>query len=78
MRASSRASFAVTTSLDVDEAGPVASDDGHEAAVFDGDYFPTGDGKAVFVDAVPDGLERSRTRPRSRSPSSASGATGGA
>jgi len=28
--------------------------------VFDRYYFPTGDGKAVFVDTVPDGLERAR------------------
>jgi hypothetical protein len=37
-----------------------AFDDGHEAAVFDRYYFPTGDETAVFVDAVPDGLERAR------------------
>ena len=28
--------------------------------MFDRYYFPTGDGKAVFVDTVPDGLERAR------------------
>jgi hypothetical protein len=31
-----------------------------EAAVFDRYYFPTGDEKAVYVDTVPEGLERAR------------------
>jgi hypothetical protein len=34
--------------------------DGHEAGVFDRYYFPTGCEKAVYVDTVPDGLERAR------------------
>ena len=38
----------------------MASDDRDQARVFDRYYFPTGDGKAVFVDTVPDGLERAR------------------
>jgi hypothetical protein len=38
----------------------LASDDGHEAAVFDRYSFPTGDEQAVFVDTVSAGLERAR------------------
>ena len=36
----------------------LASDDGREAAEFDRYYFPTGNERAVYVDTVPDGLER--------------------
>ena len=35
-----------------------AFDDGREAAEFDRYYFPTGNERAVYVDTVPDGLER--------------------
>ena len=38
----------------------LASDEGHEAVVFDRYYFPTGDERAVFVDTVSGGLERAR------------------
>ena len=38
----------------------LASDEGHEAVVFDRYYFPTGGEQAVFVDTVPGGLERAR------------------
>jgi hypothetical protein len=38
----------------------VAVDDRDEAFVFERYYFPTGDGKAVYVDTVPGGIERAR------------------
>ena len=44
----------------------VASDDRDQARVFDRYYFPTGDGKAVYVDTVADGIERARREAEKR------------